>query len=413
MSDADAQALDVEAFRGHFPLLQREVAGRPLVYFDNAATTLKPQAVIDAVSDYLGRYSANIHRGKHTLSEEASDAFENSRSKVARFFNADRAEVAFVRGATEGIQLVASGLELQPDENVVGTILEHHSNLLPWSSRCAFRAAPLGPSGLPDLEAARELIDDKTRLIAITLTSNVTGVVVPVAEWVELARERGLLVLVDAAQAASHAKIDMRALGADFLVVSGHKLFAPTGIGALIGKRDALEGLKNTPLGGGAVSLVRGDFSFEARDLPWRLESGTPDIAGAIGFGAALDFLTEVGMSAIEAWNAELSRVLDERIGSLAGLRALGRPTEAARAPTLSLVEPSGMLTPDYLSRLLSDSYGVMTRGGHHCAHPYHEQLGVNGSLRLSLHAYNTLEEIEHSARALEQLLAMVVPRGR
>jgi len=307
---------------------------------------------------------------------------------------------------------VAGGLGLRPDENVVGTILEHHSNILPWSSRCAYRAAPLRADGLPDLEAARELIDDETRLLAITLTSNVTGAVVPVAEWVALARERGIAVLVDAAQAASHAKIDMRALGADFLVVSGHKLFAPTGIGALIGRREALEGLQNTPLGGGAVSLVRGDFSFVPRDLPWRLESGTPDIAGAIGLGAAVDFLTEVGMSAIEARNAELGRALDERIGSLAGLRALGLPTDAARAPTLSLVEPSGMLTPDYLSRLLSDSYGVMTRGGHHCAHPYHELLGVKGSLRLSLHAYNTVEEIEHAARALEQLLAMVVPRG-
>lgn len=407
-----SKPLDVEAVRSQFPLLKREIAGRPLVYFDNAATSPKPQPVIDAVIDYMARYSANIHRGKHTLSEEASDAYENSRSKVARFFNADRAEIAFVRGATEAIHLVAGGLKLRPDENVVGTILEHHSNILPWSSRCEFRAAPLGPDGLPDLEQAERLIDAKTRLLTVTHTSNVTGAVVPVRAWVDLARAHGLLILIDAAQAASHSDIDAQALGADFLVVSGHKLFAPTGIGVLIGRREALEELQPTPLGGGAVSLVRGDFSFEPRDLPWRLEAGTPHIAGAIGMGAAVDFLTEIGMGPIEQRNAELSRLLYERIGTLEGLTPLGSSAGVARAPILSLVEPTGTLTPDYLSRLLSDSYGVMTRGGHHCAHPYHEQAGVNGSLRLSLHFYNTEEEVEHTARALEQLLAMVVPRG-
>lgn len=403
--------LDVAALRARFPLLSREVAGRPLVYFDNAATTLKPQSVIDAVTGYLSGYSANIHRGKHRLSEEASDAYEQSRSKVARFFGVDRVEVAFTAGATAAIQLVAAGLELRPDENVVGTILEHHSNILPWSSRCEFRAAPLGEDGLPDLEAAAKLIDAKTRLIAVTHTSNVTGAMIPVQDWVELARAHDLLVLVDAAQAASHGPLDAKALGADFLALSAHKLFGPTGTGALIGRRESLEALKHTPLGGGAVSLVRGDFSYEARDLPWRLEAGTPHIAGVIGMGAAVDFLSEVGMEAIERRNAQLTRALDARIGSLAGLKPLG--LREKRAPILSLVEPTGTLTPDYFSRLLSDSYGVMTRGGHHCVHPYHEQIGAKGSLRLSLHAYNTEEEIEHAAQALEQLLAMVVPRGR
>lgn len=402
--------LDVEALRKRFPLLAREVAGRPLVYFDNAATTLKPQAVIDAITGYLTGFSANIHRGKHRLSEEASDAYEQSRSKVARFFGVDRAEVAFTAGATAAIQLVAAGLELRPDENVVGTILEHHSNILPWSSRCEFRATPLGEDGLPDLEQAASLIDGKTRLIAVTHTSNVTGAVLPVAKWVELARAHELTILVDAAQAASHGPLDAKALGADFVVVSAHKLFGPTGVGALLGRRQALEELKHTPLGGGAVSLVRGDFSYEPRDLPWRLEAGTPHIAGVIGMGAATEFLTELGMEAIEARNAQLRARLDERIGGLKGLRALGLGPE--RAPILSLVEPTGTLTPDYFSRLLSDSYGVMTRGGHHCVHPYHEQVGASGSLRLSLHVYNTEEEIEHAASALEQLLAMVVPQG-
>jgi cysteine desulfurase/selenocysteine lyase len=405
-------AFDMERVRADFPVLRREVADRPVVYFDNAATSLKPQPVIDAVVHYMSRVSANIHRGRHLLSEEASEAFDAVREKVARFFNAQKTEVIFVRGATEAINLVAHGLSLKPGDNVVGTILEHHSNILPWSSRCQLRAARLDEHGLPDLAHAAELIDESTRLITVTASSNVTGVIVPVERWAALARERGVPLLVDAAQAAAHHKLDVRALDCDFLVCSGHKMLAPTGVGVLVGKQEQLERLSPLNTGGGTVSLVRDDFTYVQRDLPWRLEAGTPDIAGVLGLAAAIDYLERIGFDAIERQNRALTSALDAQLGTLEGLTFLRPAAGVARTSMLSFVEDTHTLAPDYFSRILSDSFGIMVRGGHQCAHPLHHRLGVPGSLRVSLQFYNTEEEIVHLRDALEQTLRMFVSRA-
>ena len=399
---------DDNKVRQDFPLLTRWAAGGPIVYFDNAATTLKPQKVIDALTRYMVYSTANIHRGNHTLAQEASIAYEHVREKAARFINCSSHEVIFVRGATEGINLVAAGMNLQKDENVVGTLLEHHSNILPWKSRCEYRAAPLLPSGLPDLDAASSLIDEKTRLLAVTSCSNVTGVYVPVRPWAELAHRHNLPLLVDAAQSGAHHKMDVGEMDCDFLVVSGHKMCGPTGAGILYGKEKYLMKLTPVFLGGGTVSLVRPDYSYELRELPWRFEAGTPDIAAVLGFGAAIDYVEEVGFDAIKEHMSKMRSALDDLFSSIKGIRLL-QPIDAAipRACTVSFTEASGTFPPDYMSRILSDTFGIMARSGHHCAHPLHDYFGVQGSLRVSLLFYNTLAEVSYLGDALRTVLKM------
>jgi cysteine desulfurase / selenocysteine lyase len=399
------EPLNVQQVREDFPLLSRILAGREVVYFDNAATSLKPRRVIEAVVDYMSRCSANVHRGKHQLSEDASELFEASRDRLARFFNVMSTELVFVRGATEAINTVAHGLRLRPDENVVGTILEHHSNILPWQKHARFRAAPLAPSGLPDIEAAAALIDDKTRLLAVTHCSNVTGVVVPVRDWAELAHAHGLPILVDGAQSTVHGRVDLRELDCDFFAMSGHKMCGPTGIGLLYGKPEWLERLDPVFIGGGTVAVVNADFTFTPRDIPWRLEAGTPDIAAVIGLGAAVDYLEEVGLDAIAERDRALRAALVRRLEDVPSL-VLHRP--AAGVPGISLVsfsEARRIWDTKRFSEVLSDSFGIMVRGGHHCAHPLHESLGVDGSVRISLNFYNTEEEIAHLVHALDVMI--------
>lgn len=399
---------DVNKVRQNFPLLTRQAAGRPIVYFDNAATSLKPQKVVDAVTRYMMHSTANIHRGNHTLAQEASIAYENVREKAARFINGSSHEVIFVRGATEGINLVASGMNLQKDENVVGTLLEHHSNILPWKSRCGYRAAPLLPSGLPDMAAASCLIDEKTRLLAVTSCSNVTGVNVPVKPWAELAHRHNVPLLVDAAQSGAHHKLDVNEMDCDFLVLSGHKMCGPTGAGILYGKEKHLMNLNPVFLGGGTVSLVRPDYSYELRELPWRFEAGTPDIAAVLGLGAAIDYLEGLGFDAIEQHLSKLRTALDDLFSSIKGIRVF-QTIDAVipRACMVSFTEASGTFPPDYLSRILSDTFGIMARSGHHCAHPLHDYFGIQGSLRVSLLFYNTLEEVSYLGDALRKVLKM------
>lgn len=404
----------INQIRANFPVLKREVAGRPIVYFDNAATSLKPVPVVLAMQNYYGTCSANIHRGKHLLSEEASLAYESSREAVAKFLNAQFREIIFVRGATEGIALVAAGLGLKPEENVVGTVLEHHSNILPWRVRCGYRGAPLSPHGLPELCEAERLIDEQTRIIAVTLCSNVTGAIVPVKAWAEMAHRNGLPLLVDAAQCGAHFRLDVDEMDCDFLVLSGHKMCAPTGAGVLYGKRERLETLQPMYLGGGTVNRVHSDYSYELRELPWRLEAGTPDIAAVIGLGAAVEYLQEVGMDRIEAYTRELTVALEDRLGSLPGIRCCSPGVGVERTSLVSFALEDELLSPDYVARLLSDTYGVMVRGGHHCAHPLHEELGMKaGSVRASLQFYNTEEEIEYFKQALSSVLSLIAVGGR
>ncbi len=404
----------ITQIRADFPQLTRQIAGRPVVYFDNAATSLKPMSVLVAMDDYYRTYCANIHRGKHLLSEEASAAFEASRETIAKFINAKSVETIFVRGATEGVGLVAAGLGLEAHENVVGTVLEHHSNILPWRVHCAYRGAPLTPEGLPDLAAAETLIDADTRAVTVTMCSNVTGVIVDVKPWADMAHRHGLPLLVDAAQCGGHQKIDVEKMDCDFLVLSGHKMFGPTGSGILYGKRQRLEALRPSILGGGAVNRVRADYTFELRDLPWRLEAGTPDIGAVIGLGAAVEYVQDLGWAQIEARTEELSGTLADRLESVPGIRLCSPLAGIKRTSLVSFTPENEQVSTDYMTRLLSDSYGIMVRGGHHCAHPLHDHLGIpSGTVRASLHIYNTEEEIEYFGQALTRVLEILAAGGR
>jgi cysteine desulfurase/selenocysteine lyase len=396
-------ASPIAKVRADFPWLVEHAAGR--IAADNAATSLKPRSVIDAVSRYLSEYSGNIHRGHHALSERASEAYERSRQTLARFIGARRAELVFVRGTTEAINLVAAGLGLERHHNVVATVLEHHSNLLPWSARCGVRLAPLDERGLPNLRAAEALVDEHTRLIAVTACSNVTGVRVPVREWAELAHRHGLPLLVDAAQSLAHERIDVVELDCDFLAASGHKALGPPGAGFLYGKRELLERLAPLNHGGGAVGHVGVDASFELRDVPWRFEAGTPDIAAVIGFGAAIEYLDELGMDAIASHEATLCAALDEHVGRIPELELVEVARDLARAPIVCLRPRDAALGAEVLSRMLADGFGVLTRAGHHCAHPLHEALGLGPTLRISLAFYNDVGEVERIADALRSAL--------
>jgi len=397
--------MQINEIRAQFPVLQRRLAGRPLIYADSAATALKPECVISAVQDYYGRYSANIHRAKHLLSQEASEAFEQARETVARFVGAQNQEIVFTRSTTEAINLVAEGLELAAGDNVVGTILEHHSNILPWSSRCEYRPVPLEDNGLPSLRAAEQAIDSHTRMVAISHCSNVTGVLVPVEQWVQLAHSKNVPILVDGAQIVAHSKVDVSTLDCDYLAFSGHKLFGPTGVGVLYGKAERLEALRVTQLGGGAVSRVEADGSYTLREIPWRFESGTPSIASVIGLKAAVEWLDRIGMKKIQELNTALRQQVLEQLAGIPKIVHFHPPAEIDAVGTFSFRETSGKFPPDFLSRMLSDSFGIMARGGHHCAHPLHDSFAVDGSLRLSLQFYNTAEEVSLMRNALESLL--------
>jgi cysteine desulfurase/selenocysteine lyase len=389
--------------RADFPWLDQHAAGR--IAADNAATSLKPRVVVEAVTGYLAEYSANIHRGDHALSERATAAYEASRQMLARFIGARRAELVFVRGTTEAINLVAAGLGLRPHENVIATLLEHHSNLLPWRARCQLRLAPLDENGLPDLHAAAALIDEHTRGVAVTACSNVTGVRVPVREWADMAHRHGVPLVVDAAQSLAHERLDVVELDCDFLAGSGHKALGPTGAGFLYGKRERLEQLAPLNYGGGAVGRVDLDGSFQLRDVPWRFEAGTPDIAAAIGLGAAIEYLDGLGMAAITQHEAALCAALDEHVASIAELEPVAVARGVARAPILCVRARDPSLRAEVLARMLADRFGVLTRAGHHCAHPLHEALGIGPTLRISLAFYNSVGEVEAIAEALRTVL--------
>lgn len=397
--------MKLSEIREQFPVLHREVGGRPLLYADSAATTLKPDTVNRTIEAYYSRCSANIHRGKHLLSQEASEAFEQARETVARFVGAQTHEVVFTRSTTDAVNLVADGLALQAGDNVVGSVLEHHSNILPWSNRCEYRAVPLEEDGLPSLREAEAAIDSRTRIVAITHCSNVTGAVVPVEAWVRLAHSKNVPILLDGAQIVGHTKVDVGALDCDFLAFSGHKMFGPTGVGVLYGRAERLESLRVTYLGGGAVSRVFSDGGYTLREIPWRFEAGTPSIASVIGLRAAIEWLERLGMDVVQDLNRRLRQEILEQLAPLPKIVHLHPSREVEAVGTFSLRETSGKFPPDFLSRMLSDSFGIMARGGHHCAHPLHDAFGVDGSLRISLQFYNTIEEIARIRDALDSLL--------
>jgi cysteine desulfurase/selenocysteine lyase len=382
------------SWRSDFPALHQEVHGRPLVYLDNASTTLKPQAVIDAVVGVFARDCGNVHRGVHALSEAATAAADAAREQAARFIGAATGEIVFTSGTTASINLVAQAwgrAALAPGDAVLVSALEHHSNLIPWQMVCAergaaLRVAPVDDQGRIDVAQLAALVDGRVRMVAVSHLSNVVGTVAPIAEIARLAHDAGALLLVDGAQAVAHLPVDVGALGCDFYAFSGHKLFGPTGIGVLWGRAQLLDAMAPWQGGGEMVSSV--DLAgARYREPPQRFEAGTPNIAGIIGLGAALGYLGRVDRAAAAAHERALHSHLLAGLGGL-DARVLGRPELA-----LAAFSVAGVPAHDLAS--IVDRDGIAIRSGHHCAEPLHRRFGLAGSARASLAFYNTVEEVD------------------
>ena len=398
--------LDIAAVRAEFPILSRQVNGRRLVYLDNAATSQKPRAVIQAIVRYYEQENANIHRGVHLLSVEATEAHDAARRTVQRFLNAAReSEIVFVRGATEAINLVAQTYgraHVGEGDEVLITALEHHSNIVPWQMLCEekrahLRVAPIDDRGELILDKFEKLIGPRTRMIAVSHVSNALGTVNPIKEIVAMAHKHGVPVLVDGAQSAPHLGVDVQDFDCDFYAFSGHKVYGPTGLGVLYGKYKLLDAMPPYQGGGDMISSV----TFEKttyKKPPSKFEAGTPDIAGAIGLGVALDFLTELGISRVAAHEQNLLDYATEKIGSISGVRLIG--TAAHRAGVLSFVHDD--VHPHDLGTIL-DGEGIAVRAGHHCAQPVMERFSIPATTRASFAVYNTREEIDVLAEGIRK----------
>jgi cysteine desulfurase/selenocysteine lyase len=405
MKTTVATAFDVEAVRADFPVLERLIVCKPLVYLDNAATSQKPRAVIDAVSHYYENYNANIHRGVHHLSVQATEAYEEARAKLQRYLNAASGkEIVFLRGTTEAINLVAQSFvrpRIQPGDEILITHLEHHSNIVPWQMVCdqtgaVLKVAPVDDDGDVILEELEALMGKRTFIVALGHISNALGTVNPVRDVVKRAHARGIPVLVDGAQAAPHTRIDVQEIGCDFYALSGHKMFGPTGIGALYGKREHLEAMP--PYQGGGEMITRVSFSGTTyNELPHKFEAGTPNIAGVVGLGAAVDYLGKLDWDAVMAHEADLLAYGTEALSSVSGLRILG--TARVKAAVISFVLDRAH--PHDIGTIL-DQEGIAVRAGHHCAQPLMERFGVAATARASFAFYNTRDEIDKLVSGLE-----------
>ncbi|MDB4986141.1 MAG: cysteine desulfurase, SufS subfamily [Myxococcaceae bacterium] len=399
-------ALTVESIRTSFPILKREVNGCPLVYCDSAATSLTPLEVMQAEAHFYCTIGANVHRGSHALALEASDAYEGARATIARFVGAATRQVVFTANATAALNLVAAGLPLDGDDEVLASVNDHHAALLPWLKRGRLRLFDAPLQQTLDVDAFRRALGPRTRAVVLTHASNVTGVVQAVRELCQVAREHGVLTIVDASQSAPHLPIDVAAMGCDFLALSGHKLLGPTGIGVLYGRDAALASLAPRDIGGGTVTRASSSaFTWSA--LPARLEPGTPNIAGAIGLAAATRYLERVGFAWMEQHHAELAALLQTKLGGLPGVRMLSS-SEPGALPMASL-SLSGLPTAvDVVAATLSDRYGVMVRSGLHCAHPLFERLELpDGALRASFYLYNTAAEVSYFCDSLAEILSL------
>jgi len=401
-----ATSFDVAAIRADFPILRTSAHGKPLVYLDNAATTQKPQAVLDALADYYAKSNANVHRGVHYLSGRATDLFEEARAKVARFIGAaEPREVIFTRNATEGINLVAQTwgrANVRAGDEILISAIEHHSNIVPWYMLCAekgatLRVIPMFDNGELDVEAFARLLSPRTRLVAISALSNALGTVTPLPEIIRAAHAAGALVLVDGAQAAYHMPVNVRALDCDFFALTGHKLYGPTGIGALYGRAALLEDMPPWMGGGDMIASV----TFERctwNVIPNKFEAGTPDISGAIGLGVAVDYVSGIGMDRIQAYEQELLAYGTDALSQVDGLKIVG--TAARKASILSFVMDG--IHPHDVGTIV-DREGVAIRTGHHCAQPVMDRLGIPATARASLAMYNTREEIDALVAALQK----------
>ena len=401
---APQTAFDVYKVRADFPILARKIQGKPLVYLDNAATTQKPQAVIDAIVRYYTAENSNIHRGVHTLSELATESYERSRVTVQRFLNAaDPREIIFVRGATEGINLVAQTwgrTHVGRGDEILISAMEHHSNIVPWQILCEqqganLRVAPVNDAGELLLDEFEKLLGPKTKLVAMAHVSNALGTVNPVRKIAEAARRFNARVLLDGAQAAPHISLDVRAIDCDFYVFSGHKVYAPTGIGILYGKEELLEAMPPYQGGGDMISSVTFEKTLYNR-LPYKFEAGTPHISGAIGLGAAIEYLNSIGIERIARHEKQVLAYGTKRLLEIPGLRLIGtaREKEGILSFVLEGIHPHDVGT-------ILDQEGIAIRTGHHCAQPLMERFGVPATARASLALYNTMEEMDALANGL------------
>ncbi|MFN3529729.1 MAG: cysteine desulfurase [Bacteroidia bacterium] len=406
-----AQHIDWTAVRHDFPILREQVNGKPLVYFDNAATSQKPQCVIDSLVDYYSSYNSNVHRGVHSLSQKATNAFEAVRKQVQQFIGAaHEAEIIYTRGTTEAINLVAQSwgaLEVEAGDEILITGLEHHANIVPWQMLCDRTGAnlvvvPINEAGEISLSEFEVRLSKRTRIVAFSWISNALGTVNPVHEMIALAQQMGARTLVDAAQAAPHSTINVQELGCDFLVFSAHKMLGPTGVGILYGRLELLEKMPPVQGGGDMIKEVRFEKTTY-NELPLRLEAGTPNIADVIAFGAAINYLQQLGMEAIEAREQELLAYATEKISALPGIRLVG--TASDKRSVLSFLVNGAH---PYDVGVLLDQMGIAIRTGHHCAQPIMDRYNIPGTCRASFAFYNSFEEIDRFILALQKTQKML-----
>lgn len=403
-------ALEMEKVRADFPILQRTVHGKPLVYFDTAASAQRPLAVIEAVDGFYRNHNANIHRGVHLLSQEATDDYEQARMKVAGFINAaSELECVFTRGATESINLVAHSFvrpRLKAGDEILISFMEHHSNIVPWQLLCeetgaVLKVIPMNQRGELEMDVLADMLNERVKLLGIVQISNALGTVNPVTEICAMAKQHGIPVLVDGAQAVPHTAVDVQALGCDFYCFSGHKMYGPTGIGILWGRYEHLQAMRPYQGGGEMIRHVTFEKS-EFNDAPGKFEAGTPNIAGAIGLGAAVDYLQSLGMENVAAWESQLLAYGTKILSQINGFRMIG--TAANKAGVMSFV--LGDIHANDVGTLV-DLHGVAIRTGHHCAMPVAQFFGLPATARASLGVYNTFEEIDVLADALEKTSTM------
>ena len=398
--------LKTASIRNDFPILQRDVYGKPLVYLDNAATTQKPRCVVEKITEEYYSVNANIHRGVHFLSQQATEAHEAARETVRAFLNArSSAEILFTRGTTEAINLVASSFSrafVKPGDEVIVSVMEHHANIVPWQlNGLNIKVIPFNECGELDLEAFSRLFSDRTRLVAVTQMSNVLGVINPVEEVVRIAHQHGIPVLIDGAQAVAHQPIDVQALDADFYAFSGHKVYGPTGIGILYGKAEWLDRLP--PYQGGGEMIQNVTFEHTTfNELPYKFEAGTPDYIGSTALAEALRYIQTIGLTEIAAHEHELLRYATERLDEIEGMRIFGR-TEHKNSVVSFLV---GNIH-HYDMGMLLDRLGIAVRTGHHCAQPLMHALGIEGTVRASFALYNTKEEVDVLVEGIQRIRKM------
>ncbi|PLV36075.1 putative cysteine desulfurase [Bacillus subtilis subsp. subtilis] len=397
--------MNITDIREQFPILHQQVNGHDLVYLDSAATSQKPRAVIETLDKYYNQYNSNVHRGVHTLGTRATDGYEGAREKVRKFINAkSMAEIIFTKGTTTSLNMVAlsyARANLEPGDEVVITYMEHHANIIPWqqavkATGATLKYIPLQEDGTISLEDVRETVTSNTKIVAVSHVSNVLGTVNPIKEMAKIAHDNGAVIVVDGAQSTPHMKIDVQDLDCDFFALSSHKMCGPTGVGVLYGKKALLENMEPAEFGGEMIDFV-GLYESTWKELPWKFEAGTPIIAGAIGLGAAIDFLEEIGLDEISRHEHKLAAYALERFRQLDGVTVYG-PEERAGLVTFNLddVHPHDVAT-------VLDAEGIAVRAGHHCAQPLMKWLDVTATARASFYLYNTEEEIDKLMEALQK----------